>query len=799
LTEEECLKISQATTKLDWNLIDNRYLPKPFPPNLRSSGKVIKDICNIYMNLKNFDASKIKPKLLEFMNECSSNTKAKISVVDLISTLESSINWHEIMIPDYGVCILYRVKLPLLLQPEFEKLKMLENTVEFGNHIKSIVNDNELVHEPIELDDETKYHTDIVMITDDNYVYPDDAANNKWSGKIYVSHYSFKIVISLRGTGLIDEPITVDDIQTHDIHKLGENKESFISKKLNVTSQTTDEFLSKLSTETVSTLQSLDVINNVAITDWERHPHIDVNDNKQIELVVGNGTYSNPITVEINELLVGPSVMNYWDDETAMVNNVIPLPRNAIGLKGGENVTGLKVIDKNTMVQYPTNSQPNYTVRAYAGLSAMSELFGSKLVLRTVEHNPQTDALLFVKTYFIENAINSLPQLNVNYDDVISWLKERPDACKIANEVDKILSEGLDINGLDKVNVHLKLESRLKDVMLNAIDEIGMPTTIEQQRVRLIVWQRKGITAIFASLFLKVKEHLKRCLRNQITYADGYTPAQLSAIANQISATDIVFVEDDLKKQDRQTDMTLIKTEMAIYKLLNANPGVIDIWESVHHKWRARGLGYTFNGDGSRLTGQATTAIGNAIINMLVKMRLVNTLGPSLKKMFVLGDDNALLSTQYVTEEQVSLQSARHWNMQSEPVISRKAATFLRMMIYKNSNNTVEIGPDIIRLRRKFEVLNGVHEATNDNVTMRSMSYCCMLGSLNCVKSLVIKKNWPIQPTMWYEYHSCVEATAYKYKCSVQDVENNLNILIRMMDQNITYKYSKLMFVSKMS
>jgi phage anti-repressor protein len=616
--------------------------------------------------------------------------------------------------------------------------------------------------------------------------------NNRFS--IYGHFSEYEIGITGKGIDVNDIEImnTVDDLKDvvgdHIFGKKDFHKRIQDAEKNGET---------EIDPEMLNNIKSIDVLNNVAITDWQAYPDIGLGDNQRVKILVGNGNYDCPINVEVADDVLSPNIINYWNDETAMVDNEVPLPRNNINLRGGEIPTGLKDIEKQTLVEYPSHAQPNYTMRSGAGLQAISALFGTKLNVREVVHDPTIDADKFVQTYCSKGSLTGLPQVNVDYQAIIDWLKERPDKTKIAKEVDDILAEGLDINGLDKVNVHLKLEARMKDVMLNAISEIGMPETIADQRVRLIVWQRKGITAIFAACFLQIKEHLKRVLCDNVIYADGLTPLQLSNILNRINGENITFAEDDLKKQDRQTDMILIKTEMEIYKRLGLNPGIVDIWESVHHNWKAKGLGYKFDGDASRLTGQATTAIGNAIINLMVKERLVRELGKNLKLMLVLGDDNIMLVDGNITEKQILRQSARHFNMVSEPLISRICGTFLRMIVYKNSNGQLEIGPDIVRLRRKYEVTNGVSESNNINLVMRMLSYCCMIGKTNDTSRLVEKQGFEVKLQQWFEWSSLRNATAAKYKCSESEIDNEYAKLIRTMEKMERYTYKKLMFVSK--
>jgi tRNA A37 threonylcarbamoyladenosine biosynthesis protein TsaE len=581
--------------------------------------------------------------------------------------------------------------------------------------------------------------------------------------------------------------VTIDDLTAGDSLVIGTKKDPWKS-------QPVEPMI--LTDERISVMKSVEGLNSLTIVDWQPTTTDGTTEPDKLWTITGSGTYSDDFNEQPFLDVTAPNIINYWEDETAMVDTTITLPRNDIRLRGGEHFNGIKEVKKTTMVQYPTNSQPNYVQREHCGLQAVADLFGSVLKLRAVEHDPELDADLFIETYAKKNSIKSLPLIQINYDDMMEWLRQRPGNTKIAAEVDQILSEGIDIHGLDRVNVHRKIERRLKDVILGALDEIGMPETIEEQRVRLIVWQQKGITALFAPVFLKAKEHLKRILVDNVIYADGLTPAQLSAILNTIPGTNITFAEDDLKKQDRQTDATLIATEMAIYRRLGV--GCTKTWELVHRKWRAKGMGYLFEGDASRQTGQCTTAIGNVIVNLLVKMKLVKLLGPTLKMMLVLGDDNIILTTGEITERMISEHSARHFNMRSEPVVRTDHGTFLRMIAYVNSNGVLELGPDVIRLRRGYEVTNGVHDSTDNNLVMRAMSYCCMLGNLKGVRAIIEEKDWPIRPDMWYEWHSLAEATAKKYKCTVEEVHNELNKLLTTIREERLYTYSKTMFTSKM-
>jgi hypothetical protein len=588
------------------------------------------------------------------------------------------------------------------------------------------------------------------------------------------------------GRSKLDTHITIDDLP------VGEHDKVF--GKTNVTKIEVASNNKLDDREFLNTVYSLDMLNGERYEDVS-DVVIPTNDGKQDVLLVGNGVMTSALNGEVVPEMILPNVMDYWNDETGMLPTSISLPHKDINLSSNPEFTGIKNILKAKMVEYPSHSQPAYTKRMHAGLQAVSELFGSNLVLREVEHDPIQDAKTFAETYFKKGMMQELDEVTINPEDVLAWIKERPDGAKIADDLMEVMTHGMDVNGLDKVNVHMKMESRMKDALMYDYTN-KMPDTIEEQRIRLIVWQRKGITSIFSPFFKKLKENLKKLLIERVIYADGLTPAQLSAYYNKIRKSDseIVFAEDDLKKQDRQTDMTLINTEMEIYKLLGGKPSVVNMWHQVHRHWRAKGIGLKFVGEASRHTGQATTALGNVIVNLNVKARLVKELGNRLLLMTVLGDDNLIIARRPITKEMIELNSARHFNMQSEASIDEVCGTFLRNIIYENSNGNLESGPDIIRLRRRFEVLNGVSENTLENMKMRAMSYCCMLGSSPETESVNDEMSFGLKLDEWYEYASLREALSHKYKCSAAHVDYHLNALTSMMKMQDIILDEKLMF-----
>nr|WNK15276.1 MAG: RNA-dependent RNA polymerase [Alphaendornavirus sp. 'monocotyledonae'] len=394
-------------------------------------------------------------------------------------------------------------------------------------------------------------------------------------------------------------------------------------------------------------------------------------------------------------------VIDLWDDTDLRDWVTTYGPKNPIKVKS-KAVPGHKMISvKTILTQHPSHSRSVLTKAYGSELNAVTGRLGSVLTLRKENLDIRHEVDNFKKAYFKQGYNDLLKsyqvnKLTINDSDIKDWLAKRKDWLKLAKSTIKLLEEGLPTNPMNKVNVHVKTESLLKS---NPIQNW------RQTQSRIIVWQPKELCALMSPVFLRVKQRLKDTLRHEILYTDGLTPDMIS---NRLRAVDYEYIfEDDLEKQDRQTDQQLIDVEFQIMLLLGLDEKIASLWRLVHRRWRYKGKEASGEMDAMRLTGQATTALGNVITNLCVHSRFVIEHKLSLNMMLVLGDDNIMFLKSNPNLKNYKRDMKDKYNMISKPLVSENVGTFCSLICYKTKLGTAECGPDFVRMRRRFEVTGG--------------------------------------------------------------------------------------------
>ncbi|AWK67841.1 polyprotein [Helianthus annuus alphaendornavirus] len=476
--------------------------------------------------------------------------------------------------------------------------------------------------------------------------------------------------------------------------------------------------------------------------------------------------------------------INFFEDNDMTDFNMMVAPTQGV-LKSKETPCRVMETRKVTLTKRPTGSRPVFNKLANAEFMAVSRRLMSVVTMRKYQLDPKQEWDRFDRNYVSVMGKKLLraykeDQIYFNSEEIRKWISSRPDSVKIDRELEEMLSTGFEINAINTAKVHVKLESLLKE----DYESVGN-REIEH---RIIVWQRKAWCAIFSPVFLQAKARLKAILSRKVLYADGLTQEELSSRVNLIHG-DCWFMEDDLSKQDRQTDINLIQCEMYIYSQLGVADDVLNLWRRTHENWKFRGTNVSGILTGMRLTGQATTAVGNAIVNLLVHSRIFETNKNHIELMLLLGDDNLVISRNRIDSSKQSKISKDYYNMVSKASHDRDQGTFLQLLCYHNPQGVLEFGPDVIRLAQRYEVTNGVSESNNHNMLARTMSYCMLIGKTMGTKAVVTKHGLPIDLKTTCSMASARRACAIKRKMTLGEVESYESYLYRMMKDLKTHTW----------
>jgi hypothetical protein len=475
---------------------------------------------------------------------------------------------------------------------------------------------------------------------------------------------------------------------------------------------------------------------------------------------------------------IDAQVIDLWDDTDLVdfINTYGPL--ESAKIKSRENANKIIQLVKVSSIRYPTSSRPVLTKLAFEEHRAVIGRLYSKLVLRKHTIPPPTLAMRCMNAIFVDKwqsaaagFRDSVNILSFNHKATIGWLKTRPDCINIIKELEQLHENGF-INHIDMstMNVHMKLESILKE------DPVMV---MRQVQSRLIVWHRKAITTLFSVLFKEVKKRLKSLLKTNIQYIDGMRPDQISHYCRNFEAPEhVCMFSSDFSKMDRQTDMPLIDSEMIIYEHLGVHPDVIRMWKSSHENWKLRGKYIRGKRNAMRLSGQATTALGNAVVNMLCHTPLLEQLGGNLILCLWIGDDISIISRVNIDAAKFKKQMRVTMNQLSKPKVNNDVSELASFVIYKTQDGTFESSPNFRRMRRRYELFNSNVKVNEDIKHLRRMSYLMMVGSTTEVVKCCRDNNYPIEPTKWYSIQPAIQANANLWNTSVEEMESEYNQLL---------------------
>nr|WJN66646.1 polyprotein [Grapevine endornavirus 1] len=501
---------------------------------------------------------------------------------------------------------------------------------------------------------------------------------------------------------------------------------------------------------------------------------------KENQLIsVGNvGTLGMEIDAIKYDEIPQSQVIDFWDNKELLDSNVI-LPTNTnFTVRSRIQPIRIKSNAYLLMEAYPKFARPSRSKAFAEELNSITNRHGAYTVFRTTDLNTNQEVQLLIDNYFTKDYKRVLAEfqgqpITFSPAKAQAWIDKHNMPKKVRADVMDMLTRGWEKTPINAMSVHGKTEQTTKMKTTRWFDDVV---------TRSIVAAPYAVSALFADIFLETKQRLKAVLSPKVFYSDGSTPLDLAAVIRSTEEFEYC-VEDDLTQQDRQVDHQLIAVEMELYRLLGVDGNVLAFYKMCHEKWSWKGHGISGVWDAMRLSGQVTTALGNAITNMIVHNRFMLRNQDRLSKMLFLGDDIIFLMKREVNVSKHGTETKELYNMQSK-IISRKyVGGFISMIVYNIGGNT-GICPHFKRMRHRFSVCNYTYpvDDTEGKIESRVLSYLFMVGRNSWSTALVEKMGYNVTLPEWYHTDTAITANALYDGCEEWQVRAHIGALRHMLE-----------------
>ncbi|ALX17418.1 polyprotein [Erysiphe cichoracearum alphaendornavirus] len=485
-------------------------------------------------------------------------------------------------------------------------------------------------------------------------------------------------------------------------------------------------------------------------------------------------------------------VMDFWHNEELLDSNIILPTNTSFTVSSRIHPIRIKSNAYLLMEMYPMYARPSRSKAFAEELNSITNRHGAYTVYRKVNLDVKMEVQMLLDNYMRADCNQIIAQYQgsqINFEPAKAqaWIDKHNMPAKVRSDVIEMLNSGWERTPINAMSVHGKTEQTTKMKTTRWFDEVV---------TRSIVAAPYAVSALFADIFLEAKQRLKALLSDKVFYSDGSTPLELAAVIR--SSEDFTFcVEDDLTQQDRQVDHQLIAVEMELYKLLGVSGNVLAFYRMCHEKWSWKGHGISGVWDAMRLSGQVTTALGNAITNMIVHNRFMLRNKSKICKMLFLGDDIIFLMKQEVTVTKHGTETKELYNMQSKIVSRRYVGGFISMVVYNIAGN-VGICPHFKRMRHRFSVCNYTYpvDETADKVKSRVLSYLYMIGDCAWARALVEKMGYSVQLPQWYHMDTAIVANSLYDEEEEWQTRSHISALRYMLENQVVKRHKFLTWSS---
>lgn len=265
-------------------------------------------------------------------------------------------------------------------------------------------------------------------------------------------------------------------------------------------------------------------------------------------------------------------------------------------------------------------------------------------------------------------------------------------------------------------DVNLKnLESYELMIKADAKPKCEQGASEEYQALQTIVCHTKDANALFSPLFMELRERLRTLLKPNVLINMQKSPTQIEAFLQEHEDfdVDLNYVENDFSKFDKSQQHVCLNLEWEFYRRMGLSIEDAMVWEEGHRKCEmsAVQVGIKLSSYYQRRSGDATTALGNTLVNMMSVSAIYDV--PNFKYAMFLGDDSIIATYKEIDASDATLRMAGVYNL-SAKVLQSPYGFFCSCFIVKHGG-TVRYMPDPVKRTMKL----GAHASCNTQDELR--------------------------------------------------------------------------------
>jgi len=223
---------------------------------------------------------------------------------------------------------------------------------------------------------------------------------------------------------------------------------------------------------------------------------------------------------------------------------------------------------------------------------------------------------------------------------------------------------------------------------------------------QVIVYHEKVLSSLYSSLFRVLRERLLSLLRPQFRLALVKGSEEIREFMEMNhpwgSEEEIQFLENDFSKYDKSQGEFAFLLEEYIFKQLGLNGELLERWVSGHVNCsiKAFSIGLTLHVMYQRKSGDATTALGNVILN--INSVLYAYRGTDIKWAVFMGDDSLVCVGRVIVAADAPQILAEIFNLQAKFFITKYPYFASAFVLFDQERRRVVWAPDPVKVIQRW-------------------------------------------------------------------------------------------------